>query len=155
MFYYTIFITAAFGILLIFWLMGISKLSKSKKQLSNAKGVIQNFEQKRERRDKYTPELKNLVEYIEGWKDDEEARWGVFYAAVSSLNGKNNLDGQRVWLYPNKTLLIGKRTYDVYEFDISKNGNFVMSISYWVDNGANDGFGERLFGNYYGTISST
>lgn len=144
---YALLITVAFAILLV----KISKLMKGKKQLV---AKIQAFEQKKERRDKYTPELKNLVEYIEGWKADEEARWGVFYAAVSSLNGKQNLDGQRVWLYPNKTLVIGKRTYDVYEFDLSKNGNFVMSISYWVDNGANEGFGERLFGNYYGSIIS-
>lgn len=142
---YALLITVAFAILLV----KISKLMKGKKQLV---AKIQAFEQKKERRDKYTPELKNLVEYIEGWKADEEARWGVFYAAVSSLNGKQNLDGQRVWLYPNKTLVIGKRTYDVCEFDLSKNGNFVMSISYWVDNGANEGFGERLFGNYYGSV---
>lgn len=150
--YYTIAVSAAFVITLVFLLIEVSHLLKNNKRLTAAESELQQIKEKKERREKYTPELKNLVEYIENWGHDEEARWAVFYAAVSPFNGGTDPNGVRYWVFPNKTVTLGNKNYDIDTFDINKNGKFTVSVSRWLDDGTHGGYGSHRYANFYGTV---
>lgn len=75
-------------------------------------------------------ELQHNLDWIEGWKENEEIRWAYWYAHVSnSFNSTKTKDGSVKWVYPDKTVIVEASRYTVNTFDITPDGYWSLYVS--------------------------
>ena len=103
-------------VLTVCWLIDRNKICKRLNALKDVK----------KRRELYPPHIVDIVDYVENWKDNDEVRWPAFYSIVSIDNGVKRNNGKKMALLPNKKMIYGSNFYTVHEYDLSRDGRYVI-----------------------------